>query len=105
MNGCIGKEAGDQMTIYASLCAHCPWMKKCREYVSMLKIVTKSGWDRDVADSHRKYAIQCFWKIPHHPHGIRICIKRKKIHYGKFFDFLVRKMCLQLDSKRSKSAH
>ena len=68
MKGCIGKEAGDQMTIYASLCAHCPyleWMKKCREYVSMLKIVTKSGWDRDVTDSHRNYAMECFWKLPH----------------------------------------
>ena len=24
-------------------------------------------------------------------HGMRICIKRKKIHYGKFFDFCVEK--------------
>ena len=24
-------------------------------------------------------------------HGIRICIKRKKIHYGKFFDFCAEK--------------
>ena len=43
------------MTIYASLCAHCPyleWMKKCRKYVSMLKIVTKSGWERDVKICH-----------------------------------------------------
>ena len=38
-------------------------------------------------------------------HGTRTCIKRKKIDYGKFFLFLCRKMCLQLDSKRSKSAH
>ena len=65
MNGCIGKEAGDQLTVYASLCAHCPyleWMKKCRKDVSMLKIVSKSGWDRDVTDSHRKYAMKCFWE-------------------------------------------
>ena len=52
------------MTIYASLCAHCPWMKKCREYVSMLKIVTKSGWDRDVTDSHRISVRKYFWKNP-----------------------------------------
>ena len=26
-----------------------------------------------------------------HTHGIRICIKRKKIHYGKFFDFCAEK--------------
>ena len=39
-------------------------------------------------------------------HGTRTCIKRKKIDYGKFFDLILcRKMCLQLDSKRSKSAH
>ena len=25
------------------------------------------------------------------PHGMRICIKRKKIHYGKFFDFCAEK--------------
>ena len=24
-------------------------------------------------------------------HGMRICIKRKKIHYGKFFDFCAEK--------------
>ena len=54
------------MTIYASLCAHClylEWMKKCRKYVSMLKIVTKSGWERDVTYSHRKYAMECFWNL------------------------------------------
>ena len=27
----------------------------------------------------------------HSPHGIRICIKRKKIIYGKFFDFCAEK--------------
>ena len=27
------------------------------------------------------------WKLKFGPHGIRICIKRKKIDYGKFFDF------------------
>ena len=67
MNGCIGKEAGGQMTNYASLCAHCPyleWMKKCRKHVSMLKIVTKSNLKRDVTDSHKKYAMECFWKLP-----------------------------------------
>ena len=65
MNGCIGKEAGGQLTIYASLCAHCPYLeRKCREYVSMLEIVTKSGWDRDVTDSHRISVRKYFWKIP-----------------------------------------
>ena len=35
-----------------------------------------------------------FWKLRvpiSYPHGIRICIKRKKIHYGKFFDFCAEK--------------
>ena len=44
-------------------------------------------------------------RMQHISHGTRTCIKRKKIDYGKFFWFLCRKICLQLDSRRSKSAH
>jgi len=30
-------------------------------------------------------------KVRRNPHGTRTCIKRKNIHYGKFFDFCAEK--------------
>ena len=36
-------------------------------------------------------SLHCTERAMLQPHGIRICIKRKKIHYGKFFDFCAEK--------------
>ena len=37
-----------------------------------------------------------------HPHGTRTCIKRKKIHYGNFFDFCAEK-CIQNQIPRDQN--
>ena len=46
-------------------------------------IAVECGWG--MSQSERKQ--KCWWFT----HGIKICIKRKKIHYGKFFDFCAEK--------------
>ena len=57
-------------------------------YSKLVEVVTVA----DVDDERRfdDSFIQ-IWKLKFGPHGIRICIKRKKIDYGKFFDFCAEK--------------